>query len=359
MTHKEELMQTISSIYRFAYANKNVHKNIMRKKLLLKSKTISKSKFAEAFDLLVKTGSLTVNKDKVSLNPNFVKLGVLQKQGNNYFVVTPDSDKHFDVDKSVAAGYKTGDLVSVIITNSEGKKSALVLGRAEKQQEERKEHIAQVSKNVDSVVIQSSSQDGLTINKTYAPQDENLLLGRVVKTSHDNLVFIPNKKSFEVRQIPILNRKEEWAAFQDKICIMKVKDINDVGFGGYITEVKGDAGNPIHEYDAIAESYGAIMNWNGENIEKEIAQIPTAVDLTNAVLIDEESAKYMQRGNIVDLRHLPFVTVDPATCKDMDDAIYSTLDEHGDIVTYTAVANVTKYVDLNSEIGQRYINAAA
>lgn len=40
----------------------------------------------------------------------------------------------------------------------------------------------------------------------------------------------------------------------------------------------------------------------------------------------------------------------------MDDAIYSAFDENGDIVCYTAVANVTKYVNLNSAIGNNYIN---
>jgi len=75
-------------------------------------------------------------------------------------------------------------------------------------------------------------------------------------------------------------------------------------------------------------------------------------------LISEEEARFAQAGSVVDLRHLPFSTVDPATCKDMDDAIYSTFDENGDIVCYTAVANVTKYVKLGTEIGRRYIDGA-
>jgi len=41
----------------------------------------------------------------------------------------------------------------------------------------------------------------------------------------------------------------------------------------------------------------------------------------------------------------------------MDDAIYSTFNNQGDIVCYAAVANVTKYVDLDSKIGQRYVNS--
>lgn len=158
-----------------------------------------------------------------------------------------------------------------------------------------------------------------------------------------------------VRQIPILNNKEEFASFQDKICIINLLDKDAPGMGGHITQVMGDAGNTIHEYDAIAQYHGAIMSWDDPVLQEEISKIPTKVDVTKLNLITEEQAKYIQRGNVVDLRHLPFVTVDPATCKDMDDAIYSTFNENGDFVCYTAVANVIKYVDLNSEIGKRYM----
>ena len=75
--------------------------------------------------------------------------------------------------------------------------------------------------------------------------DDSLVLGRVVKISPDNLIFIPNKKSFEIRQIPILNPKEDVSAFQDKLCVMRLRDLQNADFGGYIVEIKGDAGNPI------------------------------------------------------------------------------------------------------------------
>ena len=50
-------------------------------------------------------------------------------------------------------------------------------------------------------------------------------------------------------------------------------DVDRPSLGGYIKEVKGNAGNPIHEYDAIAENYGAIMDWDGAMLAKEISHI--------------------------------------------------------------------------------------
>ena len=242
--------------------------------------------------------------------------------------------------KGVAQGYKTGDLLEIVIEHNGKDQQAFILGKSQRE-------------FVKNTPVPKTERQ-LQAESAFVPK--NLLLGRVVKLSHDELVFIPNKKSIPVRQIPILNNKEEMSKFQDKLCIMNLMNLEVPLLGGHIVEVKGDAGNPVHEYDAIAESYGAIMSWEGSRIESEIEKIPSAVELDPKKLISEAQAETMQRGHIVDLRHIPVVTVDPPTCKDMDDAIYSTFDENGDIVCYTAVANVTKYVDLNSEIGTRYIN---
>ena len=338
MQRNNDLLQSISAIYKYAFANQPVHRNIMRKKLLQNGKISSQTKFSEALNYLLSSGKLIMEKEEVSINPKLNQAGVLQKKGNDYYVVTPNSNKHFPVNKSVASGYKSGELLEIIIEQIDGKKELIILGKS--------------NRNLRNERVEKSQ--GIE-NNSNSQSSEKGILGRVIKLSHDNLIFIPNNKSIPVRRIPILNNKEEQGQFQDKLCIMVLDDPNDPSIGGVITEVKGDAGNPIHEYDAIAETYGAIMSWEGEQIQKEIDQIPDKVDFENLTLISEQQARYMQRGNVVDLRHLPFVTVDPATCKDMDDAIYSTFNEDGDIVCYTAVANVTKYVDLNSEIGKRYI----
>ncbi|MBQ8444545.1 MAG: RNB domain-containing ribonuclease [Clostridia bacterium] len=337
MSNDFEMLKSMSAIYRCAFFHQSIHKNTMRNQLILRGKVSTKNKFYKAFDKLVETGGIIKDKEMVSINPKIVKLGFLKEEGENeFYVVMPSTNNRYRISKSVASSYKSGDPLHVVIEKIGGYDEAIVLGK-------------NYGEDFDTYNKRKIKES----NEKY--EKENLALGRVVKLSHDELVFIPNKKSFPVRQIPILNSKEECALFQDKICVMKLEDINVPLFGGYIVEVKGDAGNPVHEYDAIAESYGAIMSWEGEKLEKEIANIPSSVDVDKLNLISEAEAKHNQRGNVVDLRHLDFTTVDPATCKDMDDAIYSTINQNGDIVCYTAVANVSKYFPLDSEIGKRYI----
>jgi ribonuclease R len=52
----------------------------------------------------------------------------------------------------------------------------------------------------------------------------------------------------------------------------------------------------------------------------------------------------------VDLRHLPFCTIDPASAKDHDDAIY--YDDKNSIL-YVAIADVSAFVDIGSEIDKQ------
>ena len=340
MAFDEELIKGISAIYKYVFENPGVHRNVLRKQLINKGKIASKEKFAKILESLIVLDKIILTGEYLTLNPNMVSIGVFQKSGDGGYIVTPKSNKHLGVSKSVASGYYSGDVVDLIVEHSGKELRVIILGKSKKEfnAEKEQEHV---------------------LDKIFDAKEENLILGRVVKVSHDELVFIPNKKSIVPRQIPILNNKEEIAEFQDKLCLMRFENLDSPLLGGTIVSVKGDAGNPIHEYDAIAESYGAIMSWDNPKIKAEIAKIPRFIDVDSLTLISENEAQRSQRGNVtVDLRHLPFVTVDPKTCKDMDDAIYSTINENGDIVCYTAVANVSKYIDLNSEIGKLYTAAA-
>ncbi|MBO5344826.1 MAG: hypothetical protein J6A51_02910, partial [Clostridia bacterium] len=262
MGFNEENFQNISSIYRYVYQNQEIHRNTLRKQLTSKGK-ISASKFPALLESLIALGKIKIDKEMVSLSPSIMQVGILQKNGNDFYVVTPNSKKHYQVPKSVAAGYKTGDILDVVIEHAGKDTQTVVLGRSSKEfvQKQEKKPVQKQEK---------TSQPTLP-----TPTDKaNCLLGRVVKLSHDQLVFIPNKKSLPVRQIPILNNGKDASAFQDRICVMSVVNMDAPLLGGHIVEVKGEAGNPIHEYDAIAENYGAIMSWNDPAIQEEIKQIP-------------------------------------------------------------------------------------
>jgi len=340
MLTNEENLKGISSIYRYLFANGETHRNILRKDLIWEGKIKSKSKFFNMLDALLSSGNLVMEKEVVSCNPKAIRLGVLVKKRDDFYVVTPGDRRYYKINRKIVNGYKNGEILDVVIEQIGDNKEAIVLGKSEKK----------ISLNDAKEKTQAKQVEN-------SDNHQNLVLGRVIKTSHDKLVFIPNNKKIPCRQIPILNEKEDLAAYQDKICVINLVNMEAPLLGGYITEVKGDAGNPIHEYDAIAENYGAIMSWEGVEIESEIQDIPNKVDLSELNLISEEEALINHKNKTVDLRHIPFVTVDPASCKDMDDAIYSTINNNGDIVCYTAVANVPKYVDLDTEIGRRYVEA--
>ncbi len=337
MSFNQEQMRNFSAIYRFVYANPGVHRNVLRKNLINKGKIASKEKFFQTLDSMIAFDMVKMDGENLHLNPDVVDVAVLHKSKDNCYVVLPKSNQKLNISYNVVAGYESGDLIDVTFIQNDEKTEIVLLGKSQKTKE---------------------IENARNKKREVAPSkllDENCLLGRVVKISHDNLVFIPNKKSLPIRQIPILNSKSEFASFQDKICVMRLENRDAPLLGGEIVEVKGEAGNPVHEYDAIAEAYGAIMDWS--DAEEEIKHIPKSVDVSKLDLISEEEAVFGQKGKIVDLRHLQFTTVDPATCKDMDDAIYSTIDKNGNMVVYTAVANVPKYVNLDSVIGEKYITS--
>ena len=345
MSFDYEMLQNIAAICKYLHKNPNTHKNTMRKDLVGKGKIATKEKFSKTLESLIALGKVSTSKENVSLCHDFVNTGVMQKQGNEFFIVTPNSKKHFKVNKSVASGFSVGDFIDFMIENNGKEQEIIVLGR---------------SRNEFENSHQSSTQTPKVEQKKHTPvptfETEGLTLGRVVKLNRDQLVFIPNDKGIVPRHIPILNPDEQLASFENKLCTMNLTNPAAPLLGGYVVDVKGDAGNPIHEYASIAESVGAVMNWDSPELQEEIAKIPTSVDTSSLSLISEEKAELNHRGHIVDLRNLPFCPTDPEGARDKDDAIYSSYDEDGNLVVYTAIANVPRYLDLNSAIGRRYAN---
>lgn len=300
----------------------------------------SRTKINNAIDQLLATGRLILKNKQLTVNENSVKQGrYVRNNGISYVLIEGDSKQHYLGRDDAVEDLKNNSRVNIGFYFKPSKNGLVevpfVIGE-------------------DKTMVQ---QDEL-----LSSLDPTIVYGRVMKTSHDNLVFMPNDKKRFKHPIVICNDKKTLAKYQDKICTMKIVDPESENKQavGLLLEIKGQAGNPIAEYDAIAESHGANMSFEDPKVKAEIAKLPTEVDLSNYHLVKEDE-KYEgtkdNRETIIDLRDLNFTTTDPATCKDMDDAIYSTFDEKGNIVVYTAVANVTKYVNLNSEIGKRYIKA--
>lgn len=328
-----KLIKTRERVYK-EIAKKPQDLTTLRTYMIKKNLVESGKKFDKAIEMLKTSGRVVLKAGNVSLSPQTLKSGVFVLRSKGGYVLLDGDNKQYAIRRENSEGFNTNERVNIVFSEENGRIEPVIVSKAEKKDEK-------------------SIRDELPV------QDSSLILGRVTKVSHDQLIFIPNDRRF-TRNIMILNPAKDLPKFQDKICLMRINDreINGVPANGYIVEIKGEAGNPIAEYDAIAENCGANMSWSGAGIEKEIEAIPTEVDLTGKTLISEKDEMAREgdaKDKVVDLRHLAFTTVDPATCKDMDDAIYSTYDKNGKLVVYTAVANVTKYVDLNSEIGKRYI----
>ncbi len=381
-----DIVKGTGAICKYIYKHPNTHKNIVRKELIKAGKFKNNAEFDRLLTSLIAIGKVKMGtREQISLNQEISQTGIIQKQGEDFYIVTPASNKHIKLRKSIVSGYEVGDIVDILVEHSGREKDVFILGKSQNAfvrkyyEEQLSLSRPKLSKGNSSALQPQSISHETTQHKSNSTQPskgpsphsnatiksptyepllaQELLLGRVVKMDHDELVFIPNDKSIVPRHIPILNAREELASFENKICVMNIKNINSPSLGGDIVQVKGDAGNPIHEYEAIAEMVGAITSWNSEELRTEIAQIPTKVDLSKFSLVSEEQATKNHRGHLADLRSLPFCATDPEGARDKDDAIYSTYDEDGNIVVYTAIANVPRYVDVDSEIARKYFNS--
>ena len=92
MAFDEEFIKGMSAIYKYVFENKEVHRNVLRKQMLNKGKIASKEKFNKIVEGLSALGKIKIDREQVTLNPNVVSLGVLQKGGNDFYVVTPNSN---------------------------------------------------------------------------------------------------------------------------------------------------------------------------------------------------------------------------------------------------------------------------
>lgn len=101
-----------------------------------------------------------------------------------------------------------------------------------------------------------------------------------------------------------------------------------------LDEVLGDAGIPETEIMAMIKALGFFKEFP-KGVMRQIEALPSEVR-------DSEMKDYM------DLRHLPFVTIDPDTAKDYDDAVYAETRPDGSIVLTVAISNVAHYIKPDS-----------
>jgi ribonuclease R len=105
-----------------------------------------------------------------------------------------------------------------------------------------------------------------------------------------------------------------------------------------LVEVLGDNLTPEMEVEVALRNNDIPMSWSDEVIEF-VDQMPSKV--RDADMADR-----------FDLREIPFVTIDGEDARDFDDAVYCETREGGGWLLYVAIADVSHYVELGTELDQ-------
>lgn len=105
---------------------------------------------------------------------------------------------------------------------------------------------------------------------------------------------------------------------------------------GKVIEVLGDHLAPGMEIDVAIRSHGVPHEWPSEVLVQAEAIEPEVND--------------SDKGNRIDLRALPFVTIDGEDARDFDDAVYCSKSPSGGWVLYVAIADVSHYVQPDSPL---------
>ncbi|MEG1499824.1 MAG: RNB domain-containing ribonuclease, partial [Clostridia bacterium] len=171
---------------------------------------------------------------------------------------------------------------------------------------------------------------------------KNLLaIGTIVKASDGVVSFVPDDKSLSGKIF--LNQTTNLNSMIGQKVSLKLTYVNSKVFKnkssnmicGQIDKVIGLAGDPITENRAIALLYGFSKEFPG-NVVSEAQQLPNKL----------RKEDYF---GCEDFRDLNFVTIDPKTCKDMDDATYVEKTKNGYKI-FVAIADVAHFVPENSEM---------
>jgi len=111
-----------------------------------------------------------------------------------------------------------------------------------------------------------------------------------------------------------------------------------------IVEVLGDSSTPGLEIEVAVRSHDIPHVW------------PSAVDKETRRYPQEVSEKDLQGR--VDLRELPFVTIDGEDAKDFDDAVFAYRHQRGNWTLYVAIADVSHYVSVGGALDEEAVTRA-
>lgn len=161
------------------------------------------------------------------------------------------------------------------------------------------------------------------------------IVGRYQEESGIGFVVPDNSRINHQILIP---PKEKGAAVSGQIVTVAITDYptRKLGAKGSISEILGDHLDPGLEIDVSIRSHGIPWEW------------PEAVIEEAGHLEDEPLPS--DKENRVDLRKLPFVTIDGEDARDFDDAVYCEKGLMGKWRLWVAIADVSHYVKPGSAL---------
>lgn len=163
------------------------------------------------------------------------------------------------------------------------------------------------------------------------------LVGRFFKESGIHFVRPDNPRIIQDIMIPADQKSDVETGQIVVVEITRQPSKNNLP-AGCIVQVLGDHLAPGMEIDIAIHNYGIPSEW------------PAAV-VAEAEAIPEEVSD-SDKKHRVDLRHLPFVTIDGEDARDFDDAVYCEPRSRGGWRLYVAIADVSHYVDVGSDLDQ-------
>lgn len=163
------------------------------------------------------------------------------------------------------------------------------------------------------------------------------IVGKVVEDEGVLLVQPDNKRIF---QLIILAPKLTQGAKPGQIVVCQLISPPELRgeLVAKVVEILGEHMAPGMEIDMAIRSFNLPFQWP-EKVLKEISSLKPEVS-------PEEI-----KGRL-DLRHLPFVTIDGEDARDFDDAVYCEKRKRGGYLLYVAIADVSHYVQSNSALDE-------
>lgn len=166
--------------------------------------------------------------------------------------------------------------------------------------------------------------DLVIVKRSFNPRSQTK--SKVVKIVNSSktavLAFIQEGKVYTLKESLLLNNKKPEQLQEGDVFVFNNKTNEVLELFGNITDATVDEKISLYLYD-------------------EYYRLKTHVDINPEEYDLEDFSKR------VDLTHLPFSTIDPASAKDHDDAIYYDAKTHE---LYVAIADVSYFVEQNSEL---------